>query len=271
MAYCILNGIISSSLLFQLREKESEYKKTMEQLQNERDELNHSLRSAQEGSGIDTNICLTLFQHQHPSLTFGFQIADLERSSGEETVEKLKKQLQTEQLLKAVAVNKLAEIMNRKDLNLNPKKVKGGHSGDLRKKERECRKIQQELTQEKEKFNQMTLKWQKELQDVQASLNEENQIRLKLQMELDSKDSEIEALTRKMCETASVSSNEGDGLIGNSVIDELRLEGWISLPSKQNIRRHGWRKQYVVVSSRKIIFYNSDQEKQNPTRVLDLK
>jgi len=200
----------------------------------------------------------------------------LERSSDEEAVEKLRKQLQTEQLLKAQAVNKLAEIMNRKDLNLNPKKEKGGHSGDLRKKERECRKLQQELTQEKEKFNQMTLKWQKDLQDIQASLNDENQIRLKLQMELDSKDSEIEALSRKMCETASVSSNEGDGLIGNSgggggAGDEVRLEGWVYLPSKQNIRRHGWKKQYVVVSSRKIIFYSSDTEKQNPTRVLDLK
>jgi Rho-associated protein kinase 2 len=185
----------------------------------------------------------------------------------------LKKQLQTEQVLKAQAVNKLAEIMNRKDLNLNPKKEKG-HSGDMRKKEREFRKLQQELTQEKEKFNQMTLKWQKDLQDIQASLNEENQIKLKLQMELDSKDSEIEALARKLCETASVSSNEGDVLMGSGSSgggDETRMEGWVSLPSKQNIRRHGWRKQYVVVSSRKIIFYNSDQEKQNPTRVLDLK
>lgn len=189
----------------------------------------------------------------------------MEKSSGDE-LEKLKKQLTQEQMLKSVAVNKLAEIMNRKDLNLNPTSKKA-QAGDLRKKERECRKLQQELTQEKEKFNQMTLKWQKDLQELQAAINEENQVKLKLQMELDSKESEIEALNRKLCETASVSSSEGDGLVG----DELRLEGWLSLPSKQNIRRHGWRKQYVVVSSRKIIFYNSDQEKQNPTRVLDLK
>lgn len=155
--------------------------------------------------------------------------------------------------------------MNRKDLN--PRKDKSS-SGDLRKKEREYRKLQQELTQEKEKFNQMTLKWQKDIQDLQASLSEENQTKLKLQMELDSKESEIEALSRKIYETASVSSNEGDSLVSS---DELRIEGWISLPLKQNIRRHGWKRQFVVVSSRKIIFYNSDQEKQNPTRVLDLK
>ncbi|XP_021949296.1 rho-associated protein kinase 2 isoform X1 [Folsomia candida] len=221
--------------LHSLKDKEIDYKRSIDQLKHEREEMDLKLKSLQE---------------------------DLHKSSGDE-VDKLKRQLQTEQMLKMQAVNKLAEIMNRKDLNQSSKK---GQSGDLRKKERECRKLQQELIQEKEKFNQMTLKWQKDLQDLQASINEEHQIKLKLQMEMDSKESEIEALSRKLCETASVSSNEGDGFVG----DETRLEGWISLPSKQNIRRHGWRKQYVVVSSRKIIFYNSDQEKQNPTRVLDL-
>jgi hypothetical protein len=29
------------------------------------------------------------------------------------------------------------------------------------------------------------------------------------------------------------------------------ITGWLSIPYKQNIRRYGWRKQYVVVSSRK--------------------
>jgi hypothetical protein len=50
------------------------------------------------------------------------------------------------------------------------------------------------------------------------------------------------------------------------------LEGWLFVPSKQNIRRHGWRKQYVVVSSKKIFFYNSESDKQNadPVLILDL-
>ena len=45
------------------------------------------------------------------------------------------------------------------------------------------------------------------------------------------------------------------------------------MPNKQNIRRHGWRKQYVVVSSRKIIFYGSesDRERTDPVMVLDLR
>merc|ERR1711971_876832 len=53
---------------------------------------------------------------------------------------------------------------------------------------------------------------------------------------------------------------------------EASLEGWLQTPSKQNIRRHGWKKLYVVVSSRKIIFFNIEMDKQNsdPTLILDL-
>lgn len=55
-------------------------------------------------------------------------------------------------------------------------------------------------------------------------------------------------------------------------VSDSRLEGWLSIPNKQNIKRHGWRRQYVVVSSRKIIFYNSENDKQNsdPILILDL-
>ena len=53
---------------------------------------------------------------------------------------------------------------------------------------------------------------------------------------------------------------------------EASLEGWLQTPSKQNIRRHGWKKLYVVVSKRKIIFFNSEMDKQNsdPALILDL-
>lgn len=64
------------------------------------------------------------------------------------------------------AVNKLAEIMNRKDMKLDQKKK--GSTADLRKKEKENRKLQLELNQEKEKFNHMAIKYQKELNEMQA-------------------------------------------------------------------------------------------------------
>jgi len=112
---------------------------------------------------------------------------------------KMQKLLDTERMLKQQAVNKLAEIMNRKDFQKEDKKSKAkASSAELRKREKENRKLQQELTMEKEKFNQMAAKYAKDLQDLQATLYEESQGKLKLSMELDSKESELEALQRMM-------------------------------------------------------------------------
>jgi len=57
----------------------------------------------------------------------------------------LKKQLHSEKLLKTQAVNKLAEIMNRKDFGKDNQKRNKVSSADLRKKEKECKKLHQEL------------------------------------------------------------------------------------------------------------------------------
>ena len=64
----------------------------------------------------------------------------------EDATESLKKQLFIEKQKTTQAVNKLAEIMCRKDFmqRENSKKRKAT-SDDLRKKEKECRKLHQEL------------------------------------------------------------------------------------------------------------------------------
>lgn len=86
-------------------------------------------------------------------------------------IEKLKAKLKNEILLKQTAVNKLAEIMNRKDggINAASKTKTKISSADLRKKEKESRRLQQELTQEREKYNELLLKYQ----DIQTQLNDE--------------------------------------------------------------------------------------------------
>ena len=56
----------------------------------------------------------------------------------------------------------------------------------------------------------MVARFQKELSEVQALLYDESQARLKLQMERDSKDSEIEQLQQKLalhCDTVSINSS----------------------------------------------------------------
>ncbi|XP_065484420.1 rho-associated protein kinase 1 isoform X3 [Caloenas nicobarica] len=183
------------------------------------------------------------------------------------------KSLNNERTLKTQAVNKLAEIMNRKDFKIDRKKA---NMQDLRKKEKENRKLQLELNQEKEKFNQMVVKYQKELNEMQAQLAEESTYRNELQMQLDSKESDIEQLRRKILDlqqgmdSTSVASLPSDETDGN--LSESRLEGWLSIPNKGNIKRHGWKKQYVVVSSKKILFYNDEKDKDqsNPSMVLDI-
>merc|ERR1719495_2407104 len=169
------------------------------------------------------------------------------------------------------AINKLAEMMMRKDLQPKPGQKKVSME-ELRKKEKECRRLKHELQTEKEKFNHMVAKNQSDLQNLQATLYEESQARLKLSMELDTKESEVENLQTKIThlnvDAESISSGT-ETEVGDT---EASLEGWLQTPSKQNIRRHGWKKLYIVVSKRKIIFFNSEQDKQNsdPTLILDL-
>ncbi|XP_061410130.1 rho-associated protein kinase 2-like isoform X3 [Lethenteron reissneri] len=246
------------------------------------------------------------------------------------------KQLQTERTLKTQAVNKLAEIMNRKDIHIDRNRSSGT---DLKRREKENRKLQLVLNQEKEKFSQMTLKYQRDFNELQALMMEENTTRIELQMVLDSKDSDIEQLRSQLLsvqlgmDTTSLSSNHGDSEpddgfpvrishvrtsesmsfsyqhstssmsistkpccsadsdvfpdspVGTPNIPEYfveeppepdspkegRLEGWLFVPNK-NMKRFGWRKQYVVVSSKKILFYNAeaDKEHSNPCMVLDI-
>ncbi|XP_065578443.1 rho-associated protein kinase 1-like [Artemia franciscana] len=228
------------------KERETDFVHSIEDLKKETENLSNKLKAKDE------------------------ELAQIPLVSNEE-LDRLTKQLKTEQMLKMQAVNKLAEIMNRKDMNNTKGKKSSSTSADLRKKEKENRKLQQELTMERDKLNQLNAKWQKDLQDTQAVLYEESQLRMKLQMELDAKDAEIEQLTQKLASaSADTASTISSGAENED--EESRLEGWLSVPLKQNIRRHGWKKQYVVVSSKKILFYNSENDKQNtdPARVLDL-
>ncbi|KAJ8333083.1 hypothetical protein SKAU_G00419790 [Synaphobranchus kaupii] len=185
------------------------------------------------------------------------------------------KQLQCERTLKTQAVNKLAEIMNLKVLN--PAGSRRGNDTDVRRKEKENRKLQLELRSEKEKLNSSIIKYQREINDMQAQIADESQVRIELQMALDSKDSDIEQLRSLLnsinihsLDSASVSSGLDPDT--DDAYPETRLEGWLSLPVRNNNKRFGWEKKYVVVSSKKILFYNSEQDKElsNPYMVLDI-
>ncbi|XP_073689932.1 rho-associated protein kinase 2-like [Garra rufa] len=222
-------------------------------LANEKEELNNKLKEAQD--------YLQNLKNEEQSIT-QVKLA-------------LEKQLQSEKTLKTQAVNKLAEIMNRKEVRGGGSRR--GNDTDVRRKEKENRKLQLELRSEKEKLNSTIIKYQREINDMQAQLADESQVRIELQMALDSKDSDIEqlrsllnSLNVQSLDSASMSS--GPDMDTDESLAETRLEGWLSLPVRNNTKRFGWERKYVVVSSKKILFYNSEQDKEhsNPYMVLDI-
>ncbi|XP_013865206.1 rho-associated protein kinase 2 isoform X2 [Austrofundulus limnaeus] len=224
-------------------------------LANEKEELNNKLKEAHEESG--------------KSKDWEQQINQMKQM--------FEKQLQSERTLKTQAVNKLAEIMNRKEVRGVGGGSRRGNDTDMRRKEKENRKLQLELRSEKEKLNSSMIKYQKEINEMQAQLAEESQMRIELQMALDSKDSDIEQL-RNLLQTLSVQSMDSASMSSGPEFDaddayaETRLEGWLSLPVRNNTKKFGWEKKYVVVSSKKILFYNSelDREQSIPCMVLDI-
>uniref|UniRef100_A0A8C5D8J5 non-specific serine/threonine protein kinase n=1 Tax=Gadus morhua TaxID=8049 RepID=A0A8C5D8J5_GADMO len=184
------------------------------------------------------------------------------------------KQLQNERTLKTQAINKLTEVMNRR---LTVQGVQVVNDTEVRRRKKENQKLQQELRSEKEKLNSIIIKYQRDLNDMQAVITDEGQSRLELQMALDSKDSDIEQL-RCQITSLSIHSLDSTSISSGNDLDadeaypaDSRLEGWLALPTKSS-KRFGWDKKYVVVSSRKILFYNSelDREQAIPFMTLDL-
>ncbi|XP_036405716.1 rho-associated protein kinase 2-like [Megalops cyprinoides] len=286
-------------------------------LANEKEELNYALKEAQ-----DQLKKAKEEERQLDAVKAGFE-----------------KQLQAERTLKTQAVNKLAEIMNRREVCAAGHRH--GNDMDIRRKEKENRKLQLELQSEREKLNSTIIKYQRDINEMQALIADESQVRIQLQMALDSKDSDIEQLRCQLTslsihsfDSTSISSGpdaDDDGYpvrvthsrsskslsfsyqrtsqsvcvgskprpASHTLFDseeeeedfgsqstpraltcdpaeadhqETRLEGWLSLPVRNSTKRFGWEKKYVVVSSKKILFYNSelDKEQSNPYMVLDI-
>lgn len=88
---------------------------------------------------------------------------------------------------------------------------------ELKRRDREYKKLQADLEQEKRKFEDANLRYQKDIGDMQESLYEEQQQKQSLLMELEAKQAEIELLQIKLqhvqADTNSVDST--DGLLNN--------------------------------------------------------
>lgn len=158
------------------------------------------------------------------------------------------------------AVNKLAEIMNRKEVRGGGSRR--GNDTDVRRKEKENRKLQLELRSEREKLNSTIIKYQREINDMQAvwplfsvwrmphcstgsqntrfllffyflqQLADESQVRVELQMALDSKDSDIEQL-RGLLNSLNVQSLDSASMSSGPDMDiDESLPGTVKVFSK---------------------------------------
>lgn len=74
--------------------------------------------------------------------------------------------------------------------------------------------------------------------------------------------------------SASYASSLNDETVGGSNdSDYERIESWLSIPNKRNIKKHGWKKLYVVLKKSKLFFYNSlrdMKDSQEPYMTIDL-
>lgn len=50
------------------------------------------------------------------------------------------------------------------------------------------------------------------------------------------------------------------------------MEGWLAVPAGKKTKGITWKKQFIVVSSKKIFFYNSENDKMaaDPIMVIDI-
>lgn len=55
-------------------------------------------------------------------------------------------------------------------------------------------------------------------------------------------------------------------------VSDYHLEAMVSVPHKGSGKKKGWKKQFAVMSRRKIFFYNSELDKHNnsPDMILDI-
>ncbi|XP_061192680.1 rho-associated protein kinase 2-like isoform X2 [Saccostrea echinata] len=242
-------------MILVLEESKREFTKEIEEVRSEKEDIENKLKTVQEE----------------------LQVVQSQSGGSNTEIEKLKKILEEEKLKKIQAVNKLAEIMNRKGYQSKSSKNSAAEQ-NIKKKEKEMRRLQQDLHMEKEKYNKMVEKYSRDLSETQAALFEEGQQKGKLQMELDAKESEIEQLRQKLAVMDNMSINsshleDGDLSLTSTSSSDTYMEGWLSVPNKQNIKKYGWKKQYVVVSSKKVLFYNTEADRQNvsdPVLVLDI-
>ncbi|KRZ14460.1 Rho-associated protein kinase 1 [Trichinella zimbabwensis] len=241
--------ISKDAIIDQFKEKERAYLQTIEELRKAHDNLNVNLENVNQELSRKTSMS----------------------TSTDEQIQQLKKMYEKEQQLKKSAIDKLTEVMQKK----STQNKKGYRADELKRKDKEFKKLQQDVQQEKRKYDEMVAMYQKEMSDLQATLYEEGQAKERLLVELECKEEELELLQQKLhtllSETCSVDSASLADVVDFN--NDARLESGVWIPDRVTTKKKGWKKHFALLSSRKIFIYNNETDKQNPSNasiILDI-
>jgi len=179
-------------------------------------------------------------------------------------------------VLKTQAVSKLTEILARKPEIGGPAKGGNRRIQKLEKMEKNYKKLEFELDAEKKKHHTAITKHQSEHYELSCKLEELMEQAKKYELDLDSRDMNIEQLQEKNSglekQMKMLQALVPDSGPGPEIPSMFKLEGWLSIPERKGKKKIDWKRQYVVVSARKILFYKNDADKKSsaPTMTLDI-
>ncbi|XP_028966927.1 rho-associated protein kinase 1 [Galendromus occidentalis] len=244
------------SLLRQLNESKEKLEKTLSECGELRDKVNEASNQNVNNNNNSKNI------NNNDDADFESQI------------EILNQKLAKEKVLTQQAVNKLAEVMNRKSsvtAASAPTKAGVNRTAEYKKKEKQCRQLEQDLSNLKLRHRTLNADLEKARYELDVAKTEEEKTRTSMQELLDQKDRELEAL-RAQLEIKSGLQNPGSLSSLTDILDEdlTRKDGWLSVPIRQNIKRYGWKRQWVVATSQKIMFFNQEHDYGNVEPILSL-
>ena len=151
---------------------------------------------------------------------------------------------------------------------------------DTKRFEKENKRLQLELSKEKENYAHLHKQLNQEIQTLKEDLDKREQEIFKLKSMSSSVGSFGNSLLNLANITASPithntvysihSSSMGHSDDYSDHDNQDRLESWLSIPNKRNIRRHGWKKFFVVLRKGKLYFYNSLRDKESHEAVITI-
>jgi hypothetical protein len=206
---------------------------------------------------------------------------------------KLRVQINNEKKLTEEAVKKLFQIVQEKKPKNNGN-VK--NASETKRLEKEYKRLQLELSKERESYAQMHKALNQEIQAVKEELDKREQEIVKFKLLLNNNSNNVNnSLHHALVNTVQNYGGGGGASPMNSAVNlssysltsssinhyddsneydsQDRLESWLSIPNKRNIKKHGWKKLYVVLKKGKLYFYNSlrdMKESQEPYMTIDL-